>query len=90
MIGGTINVFVINARRRLDLRLQAGDGNMTFNGAVNGTVPAEAALDIGVPELGNCTDHLTLSYLKLDPPSLLQSPDLEVGWHSVPGSSKIG
>ena len=30
--------------------------------------------------------HLTLSYLKLDPPSLLQNPDLEIGQHSVPGS----
>ena len=48
-------MFVINARHRLDLRLQAGDGNMSANGAVHGTVPAEAALDIGVPELGNCT-----------------------------------
>ena len=28
---------------------------MSGNGAVNGTVPTEAALDIGVPELGNCT-----------------------------------
>ena len=54
-LSGTINVFVIYARRRLDLRLQAGDGNMSFNGAVNGAVPTEAALDIGVPELGNCT-----------------------------------
>ena len=54
-LSGTINVFVINARRRLDLRLQAGDGNMSVNGAVNGTVPTEAALDISVPELSNCT-----------------------------------
>ena len=33
-------MFTIGARRRLDLRLQAGDGN---------------ALDHGVPSLGNCT-----------------------------------
>ena len=28
--------------------------------------------------------HLTLSHLKLNPPNVLQNPDLKIGGHSVP------
>ena len=47
---GAINVFGIDARRRLDPRLQTGEGSIS----VNCTVPTGAALDSDVPTLGNC------------------------------------
>ena len=67
-----INVFKILARLRLELRLQAGEGNMSVN------VPTESAIDIGVP-LGNCTvpsDSVTPE-AALDFPEFAEWPELQ-------------
>ena len=83
-------MFTISVRCRLDLRLQARDGN-----ALDNDVPplgnCTVTLDIGVPALGNCTvpsdaESSTTEFVDRQFPDLqLLSPtsDLENGQSSV-------
>ena len=79
-----INVFKILARLRLELRLQAGEGNMSVN------VPTESTIDIGVP-LGNCTVPLdSVTETAMDVPEFAEWQSLELQHLSPKLNLEIG